>query len=480
MSFRSTFILPLFFTSVLAGASLLGCGQQQDNRESAKPAAEGAARKIELTDQKLENLVERSYQYVAMYNVNNKFAEDLGGYNTVLARTELVDHTFTDIARPNNDTLYIQIMLDLRQEPMIVRFPSFDSTYASLMVTGYDHYVNVPLTSRLGDFSEPETVLFFTERTKGYGGEAVEGVDQIVEMTGDFLSAIVRVMPHSTDPERFARIVEQMKSVEVVGLSEHLGQSPPEDTAVDFPSVGETDADVFGTNLLEVMQFTFNHTTFDTNHPLDAGVLAAWEPLGIVPGGSVEEATAMEYDRDRFRSMSERVAEENLRGMDDPDFVARILPVWGAAKDNHTLEGILAQSVIGPIPLPTVEANYPVIFTTDGSPLNSANDYVLRMSADELPPANAFWSVTLYDLDRGFFIPNEHFKYSVGENAGYKLDEDGGIEIHIAAEQPEGVPAENWLPINRDGIDLSANLRIYAPDLERMKTWKAPRAEPVN
>ena len=57
-----------------------------------------------------------------------------------------------------------------------------------------------------------------------------------------------------------------------------------------------------------------------------------------------------------------------------------------------------------------------------------------------------------------------------------KLNKDGGIEIHIAAEKPAGVPDENWLPINRgnEGIDLS--LRIYAPDLEKMKTWKAPSA----
>lgn len=46
-----------------------------------------------------------------------------------------------------------------------------------------------------------------------------------------------------------------------------------------------------------------------------------------------------------------------------------------------------------------------------------------------------------------------------------------------AAQQPEGVPAENWLPINRkdEGIDLI--MRIYVPDLEKMKTWEAPKAE---
>ncbi len=54
--------------------------------------------------------------------------------------------------------------------------------------------------------------------------------------------------------------------------------------------------------------------------------------------------------------------------------------------------------------------------------------------------------------------------------------EDGGIEIHIAAEQPQGVPVENWLPINRGDEVLDLVMRIYAPDLERMKSWEVPKA----
>ena len=90
-----------------------------------------------------------------------------------------------------------------------------------------------------------------------------------------------------------------------------------------------------------------------------------------------------------------------------------------------------------------------------------------RVAAEELPPVNAFWSATLYENETGFFIPNDGFKYSVGENAGFKLDEDGGIRIVIAAEQPKGVPEENWLPINRADMDLDIIMRLYAPDLER-------------
>ena len=87
------------------------------------------------------------------------------------------------------------------------------------------------------------------------------------------------------------------------------------------------------------------------------------------------------------------------------------------------------------------------------------------------------WSVTLYDVDNGFFIPNDRKKYSVGANAGMQLDDDGGIEIYIAAEKPPGVPEENWLPITREDLEFGPIMRLYEPDLERFGTWTAPKAE---
>jgi hypothetical protein len=112
--------------------------------------------------------------------------------------------------------------------------------------------------------------------------------------------------------------------------------------------------------------------------------------------------------------------------------------------------------------------------------MNAMNDYVIRMAADEMPPTDVFWSLTLYDLNNGFFIPNDRKKYSVGENAGMKLDENGGIEVYVAAEKPEGVPEENWLPINRKDEDMDIVLRAYVADLEKMKTWSAPKAEKLS
>ena len=453
--------------TLLSAALLSGCNPGQEGRSG------------DLSDEQMQHLVKRSYQYVAMYNVNNKFAMTQGGWNTVVADTQLKDHTMRDIARPNNDTLYISALCDLRKDPVIMEMPAFDSDYVSLMVTGYDHYVNVPMATRLGDFRKPEKMLFYTKRTEGYQGELVEGVERVFECSGDFISAVLRIMPHASDSERFKRIAEQMEQVKISTLSEFQGGKAKPIDDFESPAVGQRDADIFENNLLEVMQFVFNHTTFDPDDELDQALLAVYEPLGVVPGQPYDPAKVAKVDGAKFREVSERIFAEEMAKVSDKEFQKKELFGKFLPKGEMTLDLLLFQSVLGPIGLPAVEAVYPSVVTTDGKPMNAMNDYVIRMSADELPPTEVFWSLTLYDLQNGFFIPNDRKKYSVGENAGFKLDENGGIEIHVAAENPEGVPEENWLPIERKDEDMDIILRAYVADQEKMKTWAAPKAEKI-
>jgi len=67
-----------------------------------------AQKSVKLSDKQIEDIVKRSYQYVAMYNVNQKVAFDeegmsTKGYNKGLKNTDLLDHTAEFIARPNNE-----------------------------------------------------------------------------------------------------------------------------------------------------------------------------------------------------------------------------------------------------------------------------------------------------------------------------------------------------------------------------------------
>ncbi|WP_455196943.1 DUF1214 domain-containing protein [Kaarinaea lacus] len=468
--------------AVLLILLLVGCKENQPTQQSTTASDEAATTAAaQLTDEQVKNIVRRSYQYVALYNVINKFTMDPNnpkatGWNKCVPDTQLKDHTMKLIARPNNDTLYLSCGLDLRNDAVILEMPVFSTNYASLMTFSYDHYVGVPLTTRKGNFKKPEKILFYTQRTEGYKGEPVEGVDHIVEMTGDFSGAVFRVMPHASDPDRFNKIVAEMKSLKLLTLSEYKGGEAKPRNEVTFPEVGKTDADVFGNNLLEVMQFIFNHITFDPNDEIDQAVLAAYKPLGIEPGKTYDPTMVVKVDGSRFRDVSLKIQKQNFEILTTgkfSDYASRIL----RPKGKTDLDALLLVSVVGPIGLPLEEATYPAVTTADGKPMNAMHDYVVRMSKDQMPPAQAFWSLTLYDLQNGFFIPNDRKKYSVGENAGMKLNADGGIDIYVAAEKPEGVPEENWLPINRNDENLDMIMRIYIPDLEKLKTWSPPKAE---
>jgi hypothetical protein len=447
------------------------------DKSYATPLTAGALSKAQG-----ENLVKRSYQYVAMFNVIQKFALDPGsggmfmdGFNRPKALTLLADHTMKSIARPNNDTLYQGAVLDLRHDPVIIEFPPIDSKYVVLETSGYAHYVGVPLATSKGDFKKPTKVLFYTDRTEGYQGQSIEGVDRIVEADGDFLVAFLRAMPHQADPARMARIIQALESVKVVTLSEFQGKPAKNSSDAKFPAYGKTDGDVFATNLLEVMQFVFNHTTFDSHNAMDQAVLEAYKPLGVVPGKVFDAAKVTQLDGQRFRKVANEIAKKALVDMSNPAVLVQATPQMFMPKGQIDLETQVIQSVAGPIGLPAYQARYIPVATKDGKPMNSQHDYVLRMSKDELPPATAFWSLTLYDLENGFFIPNDRKKYSVGENAGFKLNADGGIEIYVSATKPEGVPEENWLPINRENIGVNGMFRIYVPDVEKIKTWQTPQ-----
>lgn len=447
------------------GAS--GCGKTETARSTTG-----------LADEEIDNIIRRAYPYVAMYNVINKNAmmesPFTTGWNGTIAMEGLADHTVQMIARPNNDTLYVSSTLDLRNEPVIVSYPAFDSKFVNLETSAYDHYCGVPLSTTKGDFEKPTKILFYSVRTPNYAGEAVDGVDEIIEMSGDFATAFLRVMPHATEPERLKKNLAAMQDVKVQTLSEYQGKPAKAGDEAVFPAYS-SDSGVFENNFLEVMQFVFNHTTFDLEDPMDQAVLAAFKPLGVEPGEDYDPEGVVAIDGKKFADIGRQIHQEALDIWTSPENPY--------ANDLFKPKGEMApapmvlQSAYGPIGLPADQAVYPGIATADGEPMNAENDYVIRMSKDDMPPATAFWSVTLYDSKNGFFIPNDRKKYSVGENAGFELNEDGGIEIHIAAEKPEGVPEENWLPIVRKDEDLDVVMRIYVPDLQKMGTWTVPKAE---
>lgn len=99
--------------------------------------------------------------------------------------------------------------------------------------------------------------------------------------------------------------------------------------------------------------------------------------------------------------------------------------------------------------------------------------YTLHFDAGSLPPAEAFWSVTVYDANGGL-VPNSEGRYSVSSSRPAELvyQPDGSVNIIFSRTDP-GDPTSNWLALPLGGF--SAYLRMYVPDQAAQdRTWTPP------
>ena len=114
-------------------------------------------------------------------------------------------------------------------------------------------------------------------------------------------------------------------------------------------------------------------------------------------------------------------------------------------------------------------------FDADCQPLNGAGDYTLRFEAHELPPARAFWSVTLYDADR-FLFANPLRRHALGDRSPeMQYGADGSLTLYISATAP--AQCSQWLPAPEGRFYLV--LRLYHPTPGAM-SWRIPPLKKVN
>lgn len=113
-------------------------------------------------------------------------------------------------------------------------------------------------------------------------------------------------------------------------------------------------------------------------------------------------------------------------------------------------------------------------FDSRSALLDGQHRYTLRFAADEMPPADAFWSVTLYDADR-FLYPNAVHRHSIGDRTpGLQFGADGSLQIDFSHAPP--ACTSNWLPTPSGRFYLM--LRLYHPR-EGARSWRIPALDQV-
>ena len=126
------------------------------------------------------------------------------------------------------------------------------------------------------------------------------------------------------------------------------------------------------------------------------------------------------------------------------------------------------------------DAIYPMtLVDADGKKLDGSNKYTLHFTKDQIPPVEAFWSLTLYDKD-SYLVDNPLNRYALGDRSDCKLGADGSLTIYIQSESPGADKECNWLPPPKQG-PFKLALRLYIPKKQVADgSWKPPAAQQIN
>jgi hypothetical protein len=119
------------------------------------------------------------------------------------------------------------------------------------------------------------------------------------------------------------------------------------------------------------------------------------------------------------------------------------------------------------------DAVYPSLSSdSEGRPLDGNSKYVLRFEKGKLPPVDAFWSVTAYDIE-GYFVPNALKRQAIGDRDRLVSNTDGSLDLYIQADSPGKEKEANWLPVGKAPFTLL--MRLYSPREEFLEgNWAPP------
>jgi len=378
---------------------------------------------------------------------------------------------FRVVVKPNFDTLYSIAWLDLSREPMIVSAPDTGGRYYMLqMLDMWTDVFAVP-----GKRTSGTAVGHWAVVPPGWKGTLPAGVG-LIEAPAPTVWIIGRTQTNG--PADYAAVNKIQDGYTVTPLSRWGQATAPVaakiDPAVDMKTpplhqVDEMSAAKFFAYGAELM-------TRNPPHVTDWSQLARMKRIGLEPGKPFDLAQA----DPAVRAALERVPQDALAAMKaKTKNLARVVNGWqtstettGVWGDDYLKRAVIAMTGLG-INQPE-DAVYPqATVDGDGKPLTGGSKYRLHFAKGQLPPAAAFWSVTLYDAE-GFPVPNALNRYALGDRDALAYNADGSLDLYVQPGSPGAGKEANWLPSPASGA-MALTMRIYAPKPEVFDgRWSPP------
>lgn len=381
------------------------------------------------------------------------------------------DATFTDVVRPNADTLYSLVWFDVSKEPMLISVADsggryyllpmldmwtevFESTGARttgtnaqlLVLAGPGWQGHIPAEAML--IHSPTAMGWIIGRTQTNGQGDYDAVHKfqagLIATPLSQWGKSYRSPPGKINPDWDMKTppteqVEKLGPAAYFSLFADLTRlNPPH--AIDYPILHQ----MRRMGIEPGKPFLFDKASPDIQRALtDAGpaalkkIKAQFSKAGTANAGWRTNLTAV--------------------GTYGADYLSRAAVAYAGLGAN-TIE----------------DAVYPTAFAdADGKPFSSDNRYVLHLDKDQIPPVQGFWSLTVYN-DKQAFAANPINRYAIGDRDKLAFGPDGSLDLYIQRDSPGQDKEANWLPAPASGA-FTMNMRLYWPKPEVLYgSWMPP------
>ncbi len=372
----------------------------------------------------------------------------------------------TEFVSPNNDTLYVLGALDLRAGPLVLHVPDTADRYYVLQFV--DAWTNnfAYIGRRATGTSERQFLLTAPDDPT----EAPEGMELVRAPTGiAMIVGRVQVNGAADAPSVHAiqdqftltplngdgappagvaqpdsRVPEELRWWETLRVE--LAAFPPPPSDSPLLALAET----FG---LSASESPYVDPDPELAEVLIAGAKAGQETIEALAKGGAPPASGwtsamhyFDYNDDYF----------GVGTIDAPE--------WRIADRSRAYATRAAAARAGLWGNHGYEANYEIVYVdADGEQLNGTHRYELRL--DPMPPVDAFWSLTMYNVPKFLLVPNPIDRYSIGDRTpGLQFAADGSLTIYLQQESPGPDKESNWLPAPEG--EYRPVMRMYQPKSE--------------
>ena len=410
------------------------------------------------------------YRVMYSYFVDADDAEYKGGWNQIHSTARVYTPSDTTIQTPNSDTPYSVLGADLRTEPLVLKVPPIEQNryYSLQFIDLYTYniaYVGSRTTGNGGGT--------FMLAGPGWRGAKPDGIDDVIQSDTELAMVLYRTQLFGVDDVDAVKRIQD--GYQVTPLSVYLNQpAPPPAPPIDFVPPLSKEQERTSLQFFDLLGFLMR---FAPVTPAEQELRKRFASIGIGPDRAFDPDKIDPAMRTAIQGgMADAWADLDALKKNEMDTgrvgAAQFFGTAADLKGNYLYR--MAGAAFGIYGNTAAEALYPGFFNdSTGAPLTGANRYTVTFPPGQLPPVNAFWSLTMYGLPQSLLVANPVDRYLINSAMLPDLvqNADGGYTFYDTPTEGSQLP--NWLPAP-DG-PFSLVMRLYWPKPDALNgSWKAP------